>query len=412
MPNPSDSTARSELGNRGIVIYAGLLTALGAFAVDSTLPMFVAMAAELGTGVDSLPQTITVFLFAIGFGQLLFGPVSDRFGRRPALAAGLTLNLIGAVICFNASTLDSMLFGRVVQGFGSGCGPAVARAMLRDRFSGDELAKQFAVSIAIFSIGPIVGPLLGVSLVAMGGSWRLIFACMALLSAGLLVVLATRLPETLAEKRLNALQPRILVEDARTLVGHPQSRFFMCMGVLSYVIIVLVIAGSPVIYAENFGVTGALFAFLFALHALGIILGQVLNHRSISRFGSIMTALMAASWMALTLTGMWLASVFGYANPYSLAVLILLFAIGFLTVQVNSNALAMTPHGRIAGFAASFLGSSGQIFGSIIASAILPLVGYSLTRWTGALMVTSLMVLAMLLYWMRRHGKATPSQAN
>lgn len=404
MQHTPPATARKELGNRGLVIYAGLITALGAFAVDSTLPMFVAMAAELGTGVDALPQTITVFLFAIGIGQLIFGPLSDRYGRRPVLAVGLSLNLIGALVCYFASTLDTMLLGRVIQGFGSGVGPAVGRAMLRDRFTGDELARQFAISVAVFSIGPIVGPLLGVSLVALGGSWRMIFGCMVLLSAGLLVVLVTRLPETLTTQRLDALKPRVLVRDAKAIVGHPQSRYFMAMGVLSYVIIVFVLAGSPVVYAENFGVTGALFAILFALHAIGIIIGQVLNHRSISRFGSVGTALWAACWMALVLASMWGVSAAGLADAYVISGLIVLFAVGFLTVQVNSNALAMTPHGRIAGFAASFLGSSGQIIGSIVASAVLPLVGFSLTRWTAALMITSILVLMMLLLWIRRHG--------
>ncbi|MEM6988306.1 MAG: MFS transporter [Pseudomonadota bacterium] len=342
------SRSHSELGNRGLVIYAGLLTALGAFAVDSTLPMFVAMADELGTDVGALPQTITVFLFAIGVGQLLFGPVSDRYGRRPVLAIGLGLNLIGALVCYFSTSLDTMLVGRVIQGFGSGVGPAVGRAMLRDRFTGDELARQFAISVAVFSIGPIVGPLLGVSLVALGGSWRMIFGCMVLLSAGLLIVLATRLPETLAARRLDALKPRILAQNAGAIIGHPQSRHFMGMGVLSYVIIVFVLASSPVVYAENFGVTGALFAILFALHAIGIIVGQVLNHRSISRFGSVGTALWAACWMAFILASMWGVSVAGLANAYVISGLIVLFAVGFLTVQVNSNALAMTPHGNIA----------------------------------------------------------------
>jgi len=223
MPDTPASTPRNTLGDRGLVVYAGLLTALGAFAVDSTLPMFVAMADDLSTPIESLPQTITIFLFAIGIGQLMFGPISDRFGRRPVLAVGLTLYSIGALLCYVADSLDTMILGRIIQGFGSGCGPAVARAMLRDRFTGDELAKQFAISVAVFSLGPILGPLLGVSLVALGGSWRLIYGCMALVAFGLIFVLATRLPETLRTQRLNALKPSILVDNCASLVGSGSS---------------------------------------------------------------------------------------------------------------------------------------------------------------------------------------------
>ena len=404
MPDTPASTPRNTLGDRGLVVYAGLLTALGAFAVDSTLPMFVAMADDLSTPIESLPQTITIFLFAIGIGQLMFGPISDRFGRRPVLAVGLTLYSIGALLCYVADSLDTMILGRIIQGFGSGCGPAVARAMLRDRFTGDELAKQFAISVAVFSLGPILGPLLGVSLVALGGSWRLIYGCMALVAFGLIFVLATRLPETLRTQRLNALKPSILVDNCASLVGNPQSRFFMLINVLSYVVIVLVIAGSPVVFAENFGVTGALFAILFALHAVGVIIGQFLNHRSIDRFGTVGTALWAACLMAATLCAMWFLSLSGYANAYNISALIAVFAIGFLTVQVNSTAMAMTPHGHIAGFAASFIGSSSQITGSVIASLLMPLIGYSLSWWSCALMISSSMVLGMLLLWIRGNG--------
>lgn len=405
------SHTRPALSDRGLVLYTGVLTALGALAVDSTLPMFVAMAADLGTEVDALPQTITTFLFSIGIGQLLFGPLSDRIGRRPVLAVGLTLNLLGALMCYLAQSLDTMLVGRVIQGFGSGCGPAVGRAILRDRFTGDELARQSAISVAVFSLGPIVGPLLGVGLVELGGDWRLVFGFMIAVSVGLLLVLWMRLPETLTERRPDALKPRILLGNAREVVDHPQSRYFISMSVLSYVIIVFVLAGSPVVFAEHFGVTGALFAILFALHAVGIIIGQWLNHRSITRIGSVGTALWAACWMTLTLVGMWAISLTELASAYLISAMTALFAAGFLTVQVNSQALAMTPHGRIAGFAASFMGSSAQIIGSLIASLMLPFVGFSLTRWTASMMLFSALVLLMLLRWVKRHGFETPTGA-
>ncbi len=410
MPEPSSFSPKpSVLSDRGLVVYAGLLTALGAFAVDSTLPMFVAMASELDTPIDTLPQTITVFLFAIGFGQLMFGPVSDRVGRRPALAAGLALYSIGSVLCYSAQSLDAMLLGRVVQGLGAGCGPAVGRAMLRDRFSGDELAKQFAISVAVFSLGPILGPLVGVSLVELGGSWRLIYACMGLIAVALAVVLVTRLPETLQRRRPDALAPRVLLANARSLITHPMTRHFMLVHIASYVTIVLVIAGSPVIYAAAFGVTGVLFALLFALHAVGVIIGQLLNHRSIDRFGTVGTALWAAVLMALTLVAMWLLSASGHANAYLISAFIVVFAIGFLTVQVNSSAIAITPHGQIAGFAASFVGSSAQIIGSIIASLVIAFIGDSLLRWSASLMVASIVVLLLLLLWVRKHGLRSPS---
>lgn len=391
---------------RQIIVYCGLLLSVGAFSIDITLPFFGPMASSLSAPPASLHATVTLYIFFLGIGQLAMGSLADRFGRRPVIAAGLGLYAAGALVALFSGSLAGVLAGRAMQGLGGAVGPVLGRAMVRDVSDPVELPRNMAVASGIFAVGPIFAPLIGVGLAAAGGSWRAVFVAMCLFALGLVAMLA-RLPETLAARNPAALAPAILLDNARHVLRNRQSRFFMLLAALAMVAIVTIIAGLPRLYEANFGVAGALFAVLFGLHGVGIVVGQVLNHRLIGRIGTVASAIVASLIMSAACLAVALMSVTGTAGPYSVSAAMFVFAIGYLIVFSNATALTLEPHGAIAGFASSFFGFFAQVVSSAIGTAAVALAGTSITAWSLLLLAVSLGCLLALLGWQR--DAAVPS---
>ena len=392
---------------RQIIVYCGLLLSVGAFSIDITLPFFGPMANSLSAPPASLHATVTLYIFFLGIGQLAMGSLADRFGRRPVIAAGLGLYAAGAVVALLSSNLAGVLAGRAMQGLGGAVGPVLGRAMVRDVSDPVELPRNMAVASGIFAVGPIFAPLIGVGLAAAGGSWRAVFVAMCLFALGLVAVLA-RLPETLAARNPAALVPAILLDNARHVLRNRQSRFFMLLAAIAMVAIVTIIAGLPRLYEANFGVAGALFAILFGLHGVGIIVGQVLNHRLIGRIGAVASAFVASLIMSAACLAVVLLSATGTAGPYSVSAAMFVFAIGYLIVFSNATALTLEPHGAIAGFASSFFGFFAQVVSSAIGTVAVALAGTSITTWSLLLLAVSLGCLLALLGWQRHAAALSP----
>lgn len=392
---------------RQIIVYCGLLLSVGAFSIDITLPFFGPMANSLSAPPASLHATVTLYIFFLGIGQLAMGSLADRFGRRPVIAAGLGLYAAGAVVALLSSNLGGVLAGRAMQGLGGAVGPVLGRAMVRDVSDPVELPRNMAVASGIFAVGPIFAPLIGVGLAAAGGSWRAVFVAMCLFALGLVAVLA-RLPETLAARNPAALAPAILLDNARHVLRNRQSRFFMLLAAIAMVAIVTIIAGLPRLYEANFGVAGALFAILFGLHGVGIIVGQVLNHRLIGRIGAVASAFVASLIMSAACLAVVLLSATGTAGPYSVSAAMFVFAIGYLIVFSNATALTLEPHGAIAGFASSFFGFFAQVVSSAIGTVAVALAGTSITTWSLLLLAVSLGCLLALLGWQRHAAALSP----
>src|SRR5690606_13457315 len=295
----------------------------------------------------------------------------------PVIAAGLGLYAAGAVVALLSSNLAGVLAGRAMQGLGGAVGPVLGRAMVRDVSDPVELPRNMAVASGIFAVGPIFAPLIGVGLAAAGGSWRAVFVAKCLFALGLVAVLA-RLPGTLAARNPAAPAPAVLLDNARHLLRTRQPRCFMLLAAVAMVAIVTIIAGRPRLYDANFGVSGALFAILFGLHGVGIVVGQVLNHRLIGRIGAVASAIIASLIMSVACLAVALLSVTGTAGPYSVSAAMFVFAIGYLIVFSNATALTLEPHGAIAGFASSFFGFVAQVVSSAIGTAAVALAGTSI----------------------------------
>ncbi len=375
---------------------------LSAFSIDISLPFFPDIASSLESTLSVMPLVVTVFLLFMGIGNLVFGTLSDKYGRKPVLIGTLTMFIGGAVVCGLADTLQQLLTGRALQGFAVGAMPVVATAILRDTFSGRELGRSMAIATGIFSIGPIVAPLLGVALAEVGGSWRTVFYITAVYAVMLLTVLLI-IPETNKKLSADATNATVMWRNSKAILLHPQSGYFLMVSAITYIAMILIVSTAPAIFNNEFGITGAKFAVLFALHGTGIIVGQVLNHRLIAVYGVVKTALLAALIMGASTLSIVLFALMGWLNEYWLSFLVAFFAVGFLSVIANSTTMLLQPQGDKAGLAASIRGATSSVVATIGSSILALFVQNSVLLWGAALFGVSFISASLLYRWHTHH---------
>jgi DHA1 family bicyclomycin/chloramphenicol resistance-like MFS transporter len=381
-----------------LVVFTGLLLALNAFSCDITLPAFWSMERSLGAPIEQVQAVIPVFLFCSAVGQLVFGPASDAYGRKPVILAGVALYIAGALIAAAADTLTVALYGRALQGFGSACGAVIARALLRDVHSGPELARTMAFASSVIALGPIIAPLVGYGLVVVG-EWRGVFVGMALYGAGLAAMVLARLEETNTAPNRSAIAPDHLAFAIGRVFSNRQSRYFVLLSGINSFAILSYVTNAPRLYKSAFGIEGLAFTALFAATGAGIVAGQYLNARLIARLGVMAATRSAALVLCSMAIAIALLSQLGLISLLTFAGLMLVYNASFLVVMSNAVSLVIDPHREIAGVASSTIGFVSQLVSSLLVFLTLPLFQGRLLPWSlGMVVVTVIVATAVMAY--------------
>jgi DHA1 family bicyclomycin/chloramphenicol resistance-like MFS transporter len=380
------------LGYGALVAFTGLMLSLNAFSNDILIPALFAIEREFAVPIEQAQASIPLFLLMAGVGQLAFGPVSDRFGRRPVLITGLAVYLAGTAIALLAPSITALHAGRMLQGFGVSCAIVVARAILRDCYGGVELARSLALAMTVFAIGPMIAPAAGVALMTLG-SWRAALLGMALYGGALMWVVLFRLTETNRVPDRRALAPAQLYASVGRVLRHPQSRRFLWVGAIMQGSIVILVSNITRMFHTAFGVEAATASILFGLAAVGIVVGQLANRRLIQRLGVVGATRVAAFVLVAATSVLALAAWTDLLGVATTLALIVIFNTSFLVVMANAAALVLDPHREIAGLAGALFGFVTQASGSLIALATLQWLGGTLPAITVALLVIALIVL-------------------
>lgn len=260
-----------------------LLMAFASISTDLYLPAMPQMSRSLNADAGMIEWTITGYLIGFSLGQLLWGPMSDRYGRRISVAIGLVLFVIGSAGCALAPDASTVIACRIVQALGACASVALSRAMVRDLYAGARGAQMLSTLITVMAIAPLVGPLVGGQIVAFAG-WRAVFWTLVGIGLATLVALST-IPETLpAERRNQEPLSRAMIKYSellrcRRLMGYAATGGFIYAGIFAY------LAGTPFAYITYYEVPVQLFGLLFGLGAIGIMVSNLLNVRLVSRFG-------------------------------------------------------------------------------------------------------------------------------
>jgi DHA1 family bicyclomycin/chloramphenicol resistance-like MFS transporter len=386
-------SASSLPATRGRRIALGVLltalTAMLAISTDMYAPAMPAVAAEFGADWATTQLTLSLFVAGFAVSQLVYGPLSDRFGRKPVLAAGVLIYLAASVACITAATIEELMVYRFLQSLGACAGPVLGRAVVRDIYGREGAARMLAYMGAAMGFFPIVSPILGGYLVVELG-WRSIFIVVSVYAALALVGTVLVLHETNRWRDPSATHPARLARNYATLLG---DRFFVGYTlVLSfiYAALFLFLSGSSLVLIGTFGLAPQEFGELFSLGVVCYVSGSFASGRLSARvgidrlilIGSIVGATAGLAMVALALAGV--------AGTYAVVGPMWLFTAGLGLVIPNGMAGAIGPHATMAGTASAMVGFFQQGSAALIAA----LVGV-LFEWTQMSVAVSVAAVTM-----------------
>lgn len=376
----------------GLVVLLAAMTAFGAMSIDMYLPALPEMAAALKAGPAAAQATVAVFYLGMGFGQLLYGPASDLWGRRPAILAGIAVYVAASLVCMAATGVEVLLAARLAQALGGCAGMVISRSVVRDLFDQRDSARMFSFLMLVMGIAPITAPLIGGQLLVAFG-WRSIFWVLSGFGVLCLALVALGLPESLPPERRSraglgqALATyRHLLAD-RHFVGYALAGGLVSAGMFAY------ISGSPFVFIEIYGVAPERYGLIFGSNALGLILASQLNRWLLARHrGEAILGVTLAAGALASVTLVLVAATGVGGLPGLLVPLFVCIASGGL-VGPNTAAAALAPHGRAAGSASALLGTlqfavgagAGALVGALSNGTAVPMAGVIAACAIGAL---------------------------
>jgi DHA1 family bicyclomycin/chloramphenicol resistance-like MFS transporter len=383
------------------VALMAMIFATTAFSIDAMLPALPEIGAELAAADPTrAPLIITFFIFGMGLGTFLAGPLSDAYGRKTLMIVASGLYILSAAVAWASNTLEVMLIARVFQGIGAAGPRVVAIAIIRDLFSGREMARVLSFVMMVFTLIPALAPAMGVLIITLAG-WRAIFVAFILFSVISVLWIALRLPETLALEDRRPLRLPLMTHAVREMLTHPIVRVAILVQTLSLSILFSLLVLVQPVYADVFG---KLASFPYWFGAIGLVTASasLLNAFLVGRFG--MRRLVSFAFaIQILLSGVLLAT-HGYVAESGFAVFAVWQAYVFfqagLTVG-NLNAIAMEPMGHIAGMAASVIGAISTVLAACIASPIGLLFDGTILPLVGAVFIMANIGFLLMLY-MRR----------
>ncbi|MFF0202688.1 multidrug effflux MFS transporter [Streptomyces sp. NPDC005017] len=356
-----------------VTFVLGGLTATPPLAMDMYLPALPEVARVLRAPAATVQLTLTACLAGMALGQLVVGPMSDRWGRRRPLLAGLAVYVVATVLCAVAPTVEALVACRLAQGLAGAAGIVVARAVVRDLYDGVAMARFFSTLMLISGAAPIVAPLIGGQVLRVT-DWRGVFVVLAVIGVLLLGLVWTRLPETLApEERHRGGIGETLRSIRGLLADGPFTRYTL-VGSFAFAALFAYISASPFVVQEIHGASAQTFSLLFGLNSVGLVAAGQFNGKVLVGRVRLERVLVAGLAVAVLAAGALLVmslGVFGATGlvPVAAALFVLVTSMGVILPNAQSLALLRTRHS--AGSASALIGTSSFLVGAVAS----PLVG-------------------------------------
>ncbi|MEW2530812.1 multidrug effflux MFS transporter [Streptomyces sp. NPDC047071] len=370
---PQDPAARRIATGALVTLILGGLTAMPPLSMDMYLPALPEVTDALHAPAATIQLTLTACLMGMALGQLVVGPMSDKWGRRRPLLTGLLVYVLATAICAFAPTAELLIAFRLLQGLAGAAAIVIARAVVRDLYDGVEMARFFSTLMLISGVAPVVAPLIGGQVLRLT-DWRGIFVVLTVVGVALTLLVWRSLPETLAPGDRHGGGTAEALRTMRGLLGDRVFTGYMVAGGFAFAALFAYISASPFVIQEIYGASPQTFSLLFGVNSVGlIVVGQINGKLLVGRvsldkalgFGLVVITLAATALLLMT------SGVFGDVGLAGVAagLFVLMSAMGLAMPNTNALALMRTKHA--AGSASALLGTSSFLIGAIAS----PLVG-------------------------------------
>ncbi len=393
-PLSRPSNGRAQVNLTQLTVIFAALSAFAPLATDMYLASFPQLAQSLHTDIGKVALGLSIYFFGLSVGQLLYGPLIDRFGRKPPLLFGILLFTLSSVLIAVAASIQSFLVLRLLQAVGGCAGMVVSRAMISDLLDERESARFFSLMMVISGIGPILAPILGGYLISFAG-WQAIFIFLALLGGSCFAATQMMIPETLPQE---AKQPLALKAIACTFGRLLLRRAFMIPTLLGATVlggIFAFISGAPFVYMQLYGVSKENFGWVFGLNAIGITVAAQAN-RTLLKYFSTQSLMVAGLLFHLIVA----ALLFVFAPQLSLPLLVIFIWLCLAPIPViaaNSTALAMNACTRERGSGSSIIGVLQFGMASLASAAVGMLHNDTISPMVGIILACSLLGMSIYL---------------
>ncbi len=382
-----------------LILILGLLTAIGPFSIDMYLPAFPDIAKSLHTDVSKVMLSLSSFFIGISAGQLFYGPLLERLGRKKPLYAGLFIYILASVGCAMAVSVNALILFRLLQAVGGCAGMVAARAIVRDLFEVKDNAKVFSTLMLVVAVSPIIAPTLGGYVTAALG-WRYVFAILIIVGLIILSGVYFLLPESKQPDPGYSLKAGDILNNYAAILKNPQFYTYALTGAVSFAGLYAYISGSPYVFMEIFHVNEQQYGWIFAVIAIGIIGASQVNTLVLKRISSeriIKIALIFQAIIGISLASLtWL----GLSGLFTTIFFIFLFLCCQGFIFPNSSALSLARFGHNAGSASALMGALQLSIGAMASAMVSVLKSDSAMPMTGTMACSP--VIALIIFYVGR----------
>ncbi|GAB4010801.1 multidrug effflux MFS transporter [Spirosoma migulaei] len=378
-----------------IILILGTLSTISPFSIDMYLPGFPAIARDLHTSISQVQLSLTAYLVGISVGQLLYGPLLDRYGRKLPLYAGLVVYLLASIGCAFSTSIETLIAMRLLQALGGCVGLVSAQALVRDLFPVSDIAQVFSLLTLVVAVSPMIAPTVGgYATIAFG--WHSIFLILAIITALIIVGIYFALPDGKQPDDSLSLRPNAVLGSFFTVLKQPQFLTYALVGGMATSAPFAYLAGSSDVFMNIYKVNEQEYGWIFAFLAIAVIAPTQLNRFFLRRYSSeqiILATLLYQSIIGVLLvSGTWA----GLYGQYSLIAMLFLFLCGQGITGPNASALSLAPFSRHAGSAAALMGSFRMGFGACVSAAVSVLHNNTAVPMVGVMTACVLFGLAVL----------------
>jgi len=396
-------------GTFALTVLLAALSAIGPLTTDMYLPSLPDIARALGAPTAQVQLTISAYLFGFAIGQIFYGPVSDRHGRKPVLLVAMVLYCVASLACALSTSIEMLIAARALQALGGSGGIVLARAIVRDLYSGARAGRELSLIGSVMALAPVLAPIAGGALQT-GFGWRSIF--FALVAAGLFgaTVIWLLLPETLEQRAAEPVSPVSMLKSYRVVVRNPAYLAYLGLASTSYAGLFAWISGASFVLQNLYGLSPFDFGVAFALGSIGYMTGATLAARLVVRLGLDRTIGFGGAACAAGGLAMMAAVALGLMSAASLVLPMAIFLAGLGMVMPQSIAGAMTPFPERAGAASALLGFVQQSAAALCGAVVGALLGSSAWPLAAAVATMGCATLALWIFTRAlRAGVAKPN---